>query len=110
MPRKPNPRRTNGHQRNKLRTKIAKLGRPCHLCGHAIDYSLPAGHPMSYELDEIIPVSRGGDPLDESNVAPAHRICNQRKGNKLINVVKDGIDSSSRESSARYGLPTSQEW
>lgn len=38
---------------------------------------------MSYELDEIIPVSRGGDPYDIDNVAPAHRICNQRKSNKL---------------------------
>lgn len=34
---------------------------------------------MSYELDEIIPVSRGGDPLDINNVAPAHRCCNQAK-------------------------------
>lgn len=45
---------------------------------------------MSYELDEIIPVSRGGDPLDIDNVAPAHRCCNQRKGNKLPCDLADG--------------------
>lgn len=38
---------------------------------------------MSYELDEIIPVSRGGDPFDIDNVQPSHRICNQRKGNRM---------------------------
>lgn len=45
---------------------------------------------MSYELDEIVPVSRwreGGysSPqqcaLDPRNVRPAHRLCNQKRGN-----------------------------
>lgn len=57
------------------------MGLPCALCGKPIDYSLPPGHPLCYELDEIVPVSLGGDPLDPDNVQPAHRICNQRKGN-----------------------------
>lgn len=78
-----NPRRTNGTRRNKLRARVKAMGLPCALCGLAIDYSLPAGDPMSYELDEIIPVSKGGDPYDINNVQPAHRICNQRKGNKI---------------------------
>lgn len=47
-----------------------------------IDYSLPAGHPMSFEVDEIVPVSMGGSPFDRDNVDAAHRICNQRRGNK----------------------------
>lgn len=78
-----NPRRANGSKRTKLRKRFASLGLPCALCGQPIDYSLPAGHPMSYELDEIVPVSRGGDPYDEGNVQPTHRICNQRKGNRM---------------------------
>ncbi len=78
-----NPRRTNSSRRNKLRARVKARYEPCHICGQPIDYDLPAGHPMSYELDEIIPVSRGGDPYDIDNVAPAHRICNQRKSNKL---------------------------
>ena len=36
---------------------------------------------MSFEVDEIIPVSLGGNPLDRSNVDAAHRICNERRGN-----------------------------
>lgn len=101
---KPNPRRQNGARRTKLRRRVADEGAPCHLCGKPIDYTLPAGHPMSFELDEIIPVSRGGDPLARENVAPAHRICNQRRGNKMLGggAVADGA--------AGVGLPTSQDW
>ena len=80
-----NPRYANGAARRKLRAWLKAQGLPCHLCGGAIDYTLPAGHPMSFEVDEIVPVSRGGDPLDRANVAPAHRICNERRGNRNIN-------------------------
>jgi 5-methylcytosine-specific restriction endonuclease McrA len=80
---KPNPRRTNGSRRSKLRARVAARGEPCAICGGFIDYSLPAGHPDSYELDEIIPVSKGGDPYDIENVQPAHRRCNRMKSNKL---------------------------
>lgn len=68
---------------------------------HLTNYDLPAGHPMSFEVDEIIPVSKGGDPLDFANTQPAHRSCNQRKGN------------GSRRHQAPHrpsGLPTSREW
>lgn len=72
---------------------MAAKGLPCAICGQAIDYSLPAGDPMSFELDEIIPVSRyqeGGYATpeqcaqDPANHQPAHRICNQMKSNKMI--------------------------
>ena len=77
-------RYANGNARRKVRAWLKAQGMPCHICGRAIDYSLPAGHPMSFEVDEIVPVSRGGSPIDRSNVAPAHRICNQRRGNKPL--------------------------
>lgn len=79
---KSNPRRANGARRTALRKRVAALGLPCAICHKPIDYSLPAGHPMSYELDEIVPVSRyreGGyasaqqAALDLGNVQPAHR-------------------------------------
>lgn len=73
----------NGDLRRKLRRRLASLGLPCAICGREIDYSLPAGDPGAFEVDEIIPVSLGGDELDFSNLQPAHRICNQRKGNKI---------------------------
>lgn len=78
-----NPRTRNGNARRKLRARLRSEGRPCHICGQAIDYSLPAGDPMSFEVDELVPVSRGGSPFDYANVDAAHRICNQRRGNRM---------------------------
>lgn len=96
-----NPRQSNGHRRRQLRARVKAMGLPCALCGKPIDYSLPPGHPMSYELDEIRPVSKGGDPLDPDNVQPVHRCCNQKKGNRLPRPA-------SRP--ARLGLPHSRDW
>lgn len=85
-----NPRSSNGNARRKLRRWLASQQLPCAICGQPIDYSLPARHPLSFEVDEVRPVSRwrefGYDSptaaaLDRTNVQPAHRICNERKGN-----------------------------
>lgn len=54
---------------------------------------------MSYELDEIVPVSKGGSPYDPGNVAPAHRLCNQRKGNR-----------TPQDASKPPRLPLSRRW
>lgn len=108
-----NPRCSNGSARRALRARVRSLGLPCGICGHAIDYSLPAGHPMSYELDEVVPVSRykeGGYQsarqcaLDSDNVRPVHRICNQRRGNGLRKPKRG------RPNPPRRGLPTSRDW
>ena len=87
-----NPRRTNSHARNELRRWLAKQERPCWICAAfgkpaAIDYSLPPRHPLSFEVDELTPVSLGGDPLDRLNVDAAHRCCNQWRGNKSVREV-----------------------
>ncbi|WP_253201000.1 HNH endonuclease [Collinsella sp. zg1085] len=73
----------NGSVRQKMRARLRAEGRACHLCGAPIDYDLPAGHPYSFELDHIIPIARGGEPYDYANAAPAHRICNRRKGARM---------------------------
>ena len=103
-----NPRRQNGARRDALRKRVAAEGAPCHLCGKPIDYSLPAGHPMSFELDEIVPVSKGGDPFAKDNVAPAHRTCNQRRGNRPLAVTSFSTRDS--EGLLYLPLPVSQEW
>lgn len=97
-----NPRYKNGAKRRELRRYFKHRGEPCALCGKPIDYSLPAGHPMSFEIDEIIPVSKGGDPFSKQNTQAAHRICNQRKGNKLIRQGK--------AKAANLPIPKSREW
>lgn len=109
-----NPRRTNGARRNALRKRVAAQGRPCAICGQPIDYSLTTWidpkdgkekrHPWSYELDEIVPVSKGGSPFDINNVQPAHRLCNQKKGDKVLRRVVEAPESEEEE------LPTSRDW
>ncbi|MFC0264905.1 HNH endonuclease [Alloscardovia macacae] len=85
MPTKPNPRRANSHRRNTIRTRLLAQtnGEPtCALCGKPINPTIKTPHPMSLEIDEIIPVSKGGNPLDITNCQLTHRACNQTKGNK----------------------------
>ena len=91
-------RYSNGAARRKLRAWLASQGLPCHLCGLPIDYSLGwyvdprdgrrKRHPLSFEVDEIVPVSKGGSPVDRANVAPAHRICNEWRGDMDVHEAR----------------------
>ena len=88
---KANPRYANGARRTAIRARWRAIGDPCALCGLPIDYDLgfvvdprtgkKRLHPMAFVVDEIVPVSLGGDPLDFANTRPAHNICNARRGN-----------------------------
>lgn len=55
----------------------------CAICGYAVDKTLSAFTPHSPEVDEIIPVARGGDPYDFSNLQLTHRKCNRQKSDKM---------------------------
>lgn len=87
-----NVRYAKYQQRVNLRKWLRSQGRPCWICrafgrpGH-IDYSLPAGHPLSFEVDELVPVSKGGSPTSRANVDAAHRRCNQWRGNRSVDEV-----------------------
>ena len=97
-----NPRRSNGSRRSKHRRRMRAEGRGCWICQtfgrpSYIDYSLPAGHPAAFELDELCPVSRwreGGyaNPeacaADWGNLAATHRACNQWRGSKSVAEVR----------------------
>ncbi len=84
-----NPRRANGTRRNRIRREIAAQGLPCALCGQPIDYDAPyflddgKVNPDAFVVDEIIPVARGGNPLDINNCQPAHSRCNLAKGARM---------------------------
>ena len=89
---KQNPRRANGTRRDATVRWLRSQGRPCWICrafgrSGAIDYSLPARHPLSFECDELVPVSKGGSPTARSNVDAAHRCCNQWRGNRSVEEV-----------------------
>lgn len=98
---KRNPRSSNGAARRKVRARLRAEGRGCWICRafhrpDAINYDLPAGHPLSFEVDELKPVSKWrehGYPsptaaaLDYNNLDAAHRACNQWRGNREVSEV-----------------------
>ena len=94
-----NPRRSNGHRRDSARRTVRSWGRPCAICGRPIDYSLPPGDPWSFEVDEIVPVSKGGSPYDTANLQPAHRRCNIWRSNRSMQEVlaMRGLGGGARE-------------
>lgn len=65
--------------------KVAKRELPpvCGICGGMIDMTLHWNHEMAWTLDHIRPLAEGGAPEDLSNLTPAHRVCNSKKGAKL---------------------------
>jgi hypothetical protein len=63
----------------------------CGICGHEVDKTLRHGLPGSPEIDEILPFSLGGSPVERSNCRLAHRLCNQKRGNGLRNQQRRRI-------------------
>ena len=60
----------------------------CAICLKPVDKSLPfidpatgKPDPWAKSVDEIIPVTLGGSPIDRDNCRLAHRDCNIRRGN-----------------------------
>lgn len=91
------PRNKNGSLRRRNRQRFKVMQCPCGICKGMlgpIHYDEPSDskHPLSFVIDEIIPVSKyylGGyrDPRaaaeDFNNLTAAHYICNQLKSNKI---------------------------
>ena len=67
----------NSHARRKLVAHVRATQPDCHLCGYPIRLDLDAQrHPLASCVDELVPRSHGGSPVDPGNVAHAHRLCN----------------------------------
>lgn len=61
----------------------------CSICGLPVDKNLHYPDPLSITLEHIFPIAKGGLHNAE-NCAPAHFICNLRKGAKLISGNFEG--------------------
>ena len=72
----------------------------CYLCKRPIDFTLKGGDPMSLEVDHIVPLTMGGAPFDQENLACTHKICNGRKSDNLHGSfqVKKEISKIKKES------------
>ena len=68
----------NSATRKMHRARIAKDKPACHICGKAIDYTLPHLDPWSFVVDHIVALKNGGADTIE-NKAAAHRECNSKK-------------------------------
>lgn len=72
----------NTTTRDRDRAAIRRTKPPCHICEQPIDYTLKSPDPMSFEVDHIVPLARGGaDVL--ANKAASHRVCNRAKWHTL---------------------------
>lgn len=120
---KPNPRNRNGNARRKLTARLKAERRGCWICRafgrpDRIDYDLPAGHPMCFEVDELKPVSRYREfgyasaqqcALDYRNVDATHRRCNQWKSNRSDDEVR-AIASNTRRAKTKPLPQPFEDW
>lgn len=60
------------------RARLRKSEPACHICGKAIDYSIPCPDPMSFVVDHEKPLAKGGLDIP-SNTKAAHWECNSKK-------------------------------
>ena len=84
------PRKLRRALRDSLRKRVIATYDTCAICGREVDKTLHYLDPLAPEVDEIIPVSRGGSPYDWDNLQLVHRVCNQRKGNKMAGDIDLG--------------------
>ncbi len=89
-----NPRSSNGALRRKYRARFQAMGAPCGICKGRlgpIHYDEPSDstHPLSFVIDEIVPISkatrhgyasRAAAAQDWENLQAAHYCCNAAKG------------------------------
>lgn len=102
-----NPRRANGWRRDQLRRRVLAAYDTCAICGKPVDKSLRTPNPMSPEVDEIIPVSRGGDPLAFANCRLVHRRCNRLKSNRSDAYARAQLEHKPTPAATSLPLTTS---
>lgn len=99
--------RKGAHRANyeRNRKRIFATQNTCGICGHPVDFSLKAPHPMSAVCDHIIPVAKNGHPSSIDNLQLAHFSCNGQKADKLLrdtHVTKQVVGNRI--------LPQSMDW
>lgn len=66
--------------RDQARTRLARTRPNCHICGKPIDWDADWKDPMSFVVDHVIPLAKGGeDALSNMRAAHRQRSCNSTK-------------------------------
>lgn len=93
---------TYKQRRALVKARWAAEQRACHLCHGAkgpIDYDAPAGAPLAFDLDHIIPTSQGGAVMAMSNWAASHATCNRSR-------KAQDLEAFRQQQAARQPAPT----
>lgn len=78
-----NPR--GGRPRARLVNLVHDRDTHCHLCHLPLIKGLRGtNHPLAPTVDELVPIIKGGDPLDPDNCRAACRCCNTSRGPKSL--------------------------
>lgn len=89
-----------------IRRRLRTRQDPCGICGNPIDYSLPQYHPLAFEVDHIVPISRGGlKTIDNSRAS--HRRCNRQRSNTIdADAIAAGAEPEPDTPTTSRGKPT----
>lgn len=88
--------RENDAMAKRLRARLRREGRHCHICGYPIDYKANHLDPMSFQVDHLLQIANGGPAHDYDNLDAAHRKCNRTRS--------DTIDAIAIAAAGRYGI------
>lgn len=112
-----NPRRSNSSKRNKVVARVKREETHCHLCDQWVDTRLPHGRPGSPEVDELVPVTYGGNPYDRANCRLSHRYCNRLRWHGPIALARQRLadnpprfDSLGNRVTTTLTPTTSRDW
>ena len=76
----------------------------CGICGHPVNFDKVFPDPWSPTVDHIIPVSKGGSPVDVANLQLAHLRCNR------IKSTKTNFKPATQPKVSNRDLPLSCDW
>ena len=89
MARHTNTTNANGHRRRQLTARIKATSTHCALCHQPLRPELEWPHDWCTVVDEDLPRSRGGSPLDRENTSAMHNRCNRFKGTMTLNEARE---------------------
>ena len=88
-------------QRARYKEQCRRDNQPCMHCRERILYAAPATEPLSFTIEHLLSRREGGARDDPNNWGPAHRRCNQERGDMTLQQFA---------AKRQQRLNTSEEW